>query len=309
MTSNGSAPRRVLVTGAAGGFGAPTVRRLRAQGAAVVGLDRVAGEDVLACDITDDAAVDRAVAEAVERLGGLDAVVHYAGIGIPNDAGGPLRPDAFRVIDVNLLGAWRVTAAAMPALLAGRAQRAAAAERGSTQRGGKGRVVFVSSELAYVTAPFVSAYIVAKRGMSAYADALRCEYGTELHVTTVYPGYVRTPIHEAGRAVGLSLEGQVRREEVDDIVGTVVRTLTAAKPARDTAGTRSGQVELWLGRHLPGVVDGAVARRLRARAASGGFDGSPLAAGLVRRLTGRPADVPVPVPDTDTDTRTERSAR
>lgn len=293
MTSNGSAPpRRVLVTGAAGGFGAPTVRRLRAQGAAVIGLDRTTGEDVLACDVTDDAAVDRAVGEAVERLGGLDAVVHYAGIGIPNDAGRPLQPDAHRVIDVNLLGAWRVTAAAMPALLAGRADR-----------GAKGRIVFVSSELAYVTAPFVSAYSVAKRGMSAYADALRCEYGTELHVTTVYPGYVRTPIHEAGRAAGLSLEGQVRREEVDDVVGTVVRALTAARPARDTAGTRAGQVELWLGRHLPRVVDGAVARRLRARAASGGFDGSPLAAGLVRRLTGRV------LPATHTDTRTERSAR
>ena len=47
--------------------------------------------------------------------------MHYAGIGIPNDAGGPLHPDAYRVIDVNLLGAWRVTAAALPALLAGRA--------------------------------------------------------------------------------------------------------------------------------------------------------------------------------------------
>ena len=114
---------RVLITGAAGGFGAPTVERLRARGVRVVGLDRdvpggATDGHVIACDITDDAAVDRAVTEAVQRLGGLDAVVHYAGIGTPNDAGGPLHPDAFRVIDVNLLGAWRVTAAALPALLA-----------------------------------------------------------------------------------------------------------------------------------------------------------------------------------------------
>lgn len=280
---------RILITGAAGGFGAPTCERLRFRGAQVIGLDRVAGEQVLVCDITDDAAVDATVAAAVEQLGGLDAVVHYAGIGIPNDAGAPLHPDAFRVIDVNLLGAWRVTAAAMPALLAGRGRRQA-----------KGRLVFVASELAYLTAPFVSAYSVAKRGMSAYADALRCEYGTELHVTTVYPGYVRTPIHEAGAQLGLSLEGQVRREEVDDIVGTVVRALNAAKPPRDTAGTRAGQVELWLGRHLPGVVDGVVARRLRKRAAQGHFDASPLAAGFARRIT-----------DTHSDTHsdTERSPR
>ncbi|GEL25518.1 hypothetical protein PSU4_44720 [Pseudonocardia sulfidoxydans NBRC 16205] len=268
---------RVLITGAAGGFGAPTAARLRDAGAHVIGLDREPGDGVLACDITDDAAVDRAVSAAVDRLGGLDAVAHYAGIGIPNDAGGPLQPDAMRVIDVNLLGAWRVTAAALPALQASRAQRG----------GSRARVVFVASELAYLTLPFVSAYSVAKRGMTAYADALRLEYGTELHVTTVYPGYVRTPIHDAGRAVGLALEGQVRREEVDDIVGTVLRVLGAKRPPRDTAGTLAGQVELWAGRHLPGLVSSGVARTLRARAASGHYDSSPLAAGLVRRLTGR----------------------
>jgi NAD(P)-dependent dehydrogenase (short-subunit alcohol dehydrogenase family) len=276
----------VLITGAAGGFGAPTVQRLREQGAKVVGLDRVAGDGIVACDITDEAAVDQAVATAVEQLGGLDAVVHYAGIGTPNDAGGPLEPDAMKVIDTNLLGAWRVTAAALPALMAGRADRG----------GAKGRVVFVSSELAYLTLPFVSAYSVAKRGMAAYADALRLEYGTELHVSTVYPGYVRTPIHDAGREVGLALEGQVRREEVEDIVGTVVRALAATRPPRDTAGTRAGQLELWAGRHIPMIVGSGVVRRLRKQAATGHFDSSPVAAGLVRRLTGR--DVPAVVQET-----------
>ncbi len=289
--ASAGSPGRVLITGVAGGFGAPTATRLREQGAQVVGLDRAGGEHggehVIACDITDSAAVDRAVGEAVQRMGGLDAVVHYAGIGTPNDAGGPLEPDALRVIDVNLLGAWRVTAAALPALIASRSERG----------GQRGRVVFVSSELAYLTLPFVSAYSVAKRGMTAYADALRLEYDTELHVSTVYPGYVRTPIHTEGREVGLALEGQVRREEVEDIVGTVLRTLAARKPPRDTAGTRAGSLELWAGRHLPGLVGAAVARRIRTQAASGRFDGAPLAAGLVRRLTGR-------------DSRTtERSAR
>jgi NAD(P)-dependent dehydrogenase (short-subunit alcohol dehydrogenase family) len=270
----------VLITGAAGGFGAPTAVRLREQGARVVGLDQAGGEGVLPCDITDGAAVDAAVAEAVARLGGLDAVVHYAGIGIPNDAGAPLEPDALRVIDVNLLGAWRVTAAALPGLLASRAERG----------GRRGRVVFVASELAYLPLPFVSAYSVAKRGMAAYADALRLEYGTDLHVSTVYPGYVRTPIHDAGRAVGLSLEGQVRREEVEDVVGTVLRALTAAKPPRDTACTRAGSIELWAGRHLPGLIGRAVARRVRSNAAAGRYAGSPLAAGLAARLTGTGTD-------------------
>ncbi|MCW0216214.1 MAG: SDR family oxidoreductase [Pseudonocardia sp.] len=286
---------RVLVTGAAGGFGAPTVQRLREQGAKVVGLDRVAARGILACDITDQTAVVDAVGTAIAQLGGLDMVVHYAGIGTPNDAGGPLEPDALEVIDTNLLGAWRVTAAALPALLAGRGHRG----------GDKGRVVFVSSELAYLTLPFVSAYSVAKRGMTAYADALRLEYGTELHVSTVYPGYVRTPIHDVGREVGLALEGQVRREEVEDIVGTVVRTLAATRPRRDTAGTRAGQLELWAGRHIPGIVGSGVVRRIRKQAATGRFDSSPIAAGLVRRLTGR--DVPAVVRGPETTLVEERS--
>lgn len=289
---------RVLITGAAGGFGEPTVARLRELGARVIGLDRVARDQhVIACDITDDAGVTAAVDEAVSRLGGLDAVVHYAGIGTPNDAGGPLHPEAMRVIDVNLLGAWRVTAAALPALIEGKGAR-----------GGRGRVVFVSSELAYLTLPFVSAYSVAKRGMTAYADALRLEYGTEVAVSTVYPGYVRTPIHDAGAAAGLALEGQVRREEVDDIVGTVVRTLRTARPPRDTAGTRAGGLELWAGRHLPGIVGAAVVRRLRAQARSGHFDSAPAAAGLVARLTGRTAPATTSSTDSSTDSRTADTA-
>lgn len=275
--SSTGTPGRVLVTGAAGGFGSPTLTRLREQGAQVVGIDVAGGDGVLACDITDTTAVEAAVAEAVERLGGLDAVVHYAGIGIPNDVGAPLEPDALRVIDVNLLGAWRVTAAALPTLLAGRAERG----------GQRGRAVFVSSELAYVTLPFVSAYSVAKRGMAAYADALRLEYGTELHVSTVYPGYVRTGIHAAGREVGLTLEGQVRREEVEDVVGTVLRALALPRPPRDTACTRAGNIELWAARRLPGAVGAVSARQIRKQAAAGRFDGSPLAAGLIARLTGR----------------------
>lgn len=70
---------RVLITGAAGGFGEPTAARLRELGARVIGLDRVSEDTdvhLIACDITDDAAVTAAVDEAVSRLGGLDAVVH-----------------------------------------------------------------------------------------------------------------------------------------------------------------------------------------------------------------------------------------
>jgi NAD(P)-dependent dehydrogenase (short-subunit alcohol dehydrogenase family) len=44
-----------------------------------------------------------------------------------------------------------------------------------------------------------AACTVSKRALTAYADVLRLEYGTHLSVTTVYPGYVNTAIHERSR--------------------------------------------------------------------------------------------------------------
>ena len=60
---------RVLVTGAASGIGAAAAEQLRARGATVAGLDRAPGAGIVTCDIRDQGAVDRAVAEAIERLG------------------------------------------------------------------------------------------------------------------------------------------------------------------------------------------------------------------------------------------------
>ncbi|MQA83178.1 MAG: SDR family NAD(P)-dependent oxidoreductase [Streptosporangiales bacterium] len=271
------AGRRVLLTGAAGAFGSATAAALRERGAAVAGLDiAAAGPDagfdgdgdarhgVFPCDITDDAQVSARVPEAVDRLGGLDALVHLAGVGEPVDAGARPGSEVHRTLEVNLLGPWRVTAAALPELVRSR-----------------GRLVFVASELAYAVLPFAAAYAVSKRGLTAYADVVRLEYGTHVAVTTVYPGYVRTPIHDASLAAGLSLEGQVRRERVDDIVATVLRVLAARRPPRDVAATRLGGIELWLARHLPAAVE----RVIRARVARDlrRYVDVPLARGLVRR--------------------------
>ena len=53
---------RVIVTGAAGGIGGAACAALRKRGARVVGLDLHAGDDVIACDVRDQASVDAAVA-------------------------------------------------------------------------------------------------------------------------------------------------------------------------------------------------------------------------------------------------------
>jgi NAD(P)-dependent dehydrogenase (short-subunit alcohol dehydrogenase family) len=261
---------RVIVTGASGGIGSAASAALRARGARVVGLDLRADpeHDVLACDVRDQAAVDRAVAEAIERLGGLDVLINNAGIGIPQRAGETPDADALAVIDVNVIGPWRVTASALPAL-----------------REARGRVVNVASGLAHVTVPFAPAYCMSKRGLVGYSDALRLEHGDELTVTTVYPGYIRTPIHDAARERGLGLEGAVPAEKVSDAARTLVRA-ALGPPARDLATTRRGALSYAIVRHLPRrLVDRAGERQLRWLARRGHFAGSDLAAEFHARLT------------------------
>src|SRR5204863_491501 len=80
---------RVIITGAAGGIGTAATAELRRRGARVVGLDlHASGDDVIACDVRDQASVDRAVAEAIARLGGgVDVLVNNAGLGHAQSAG------------------------------------------------------------------------------------------------------------------------------------------------------------------------------------------------------------------------------
>jgi NAD(P)-dependent dehydrogenase (short-subunit alcohol dehydrogenase family) len=154
---------RVAITGAAGGIGAAAARELRARGARVVGLDVRGGDGIVACDVRVQSSVDRAVAEAIEQLGGLDVLINNAGLGTPQSAGAAPDAAALAVVDVNLIGPWRVTAAALGAL-----------------RASHGRVINVASGLAHLALPYGTAYCMSKRGLTAYSDALRLEHGDAL---------------------------------------------------------------------------------------------------------------------------------
>jgi NAD(P)-dependent dehydrogenase (short-subunit alcohol dehydrogenase family) len=261
----------VLITGAASGIGAATAAELRARDASVVGLDLNASDgDTIACDVRDQESVDGAVAEAVERLGGLDVLINNAGIGTPQSAG--LAPDAeaLAVIDVNMLGPWRVTAAALPALVESH-----------------GRVVNVASGLAHLAIPFATAYCMSKSGLVAYSDALRLEQGGTIDVTTVYPGYIRTPIHDSAKAHGVPLEGAVPAERLEDAARTLARA-ALGPPARDLATTRRGTISYALARRSPRrLLDRIIAVRMRRLGTRGHFDESALASEFVSRLRAR----------------------
>ncbi len=258
---------RAIVTGAGGAIGSALVASLRSNGWKVVGLDLAAddADGTIACDVTSAESVAEAVPTAVGLLGGLDALVNNAGIGGPASAGAMPDDHVLRMIDVNLLGAWRVTAAAIDPLVQSR-----------------GNVVFVGSRMAFLGLPLGAAYGVSKRGLTAYADALRAEYGTHVGVTCVHPAFIRTPIHDRTRAAGLKLEGFSREEPLDDVVAKIVGACDG-DGRRDVAITRGGAIQLAVARHLPGVVDRVVARTLRKRVAAGELDDASIAAGLRQR--------------------------
>lgn len=260
--------KRVLITGAASGIGAATTQKLRAQGARVEGLDLNTGDGLIACDVRDQESVDRAVAEATERLGGLDVLINNAGVGYAQSAGKPPDAEALALLDVNMVGPWRVTSAALPAL-----------------REARGRVVNVASGLAHLALPLVPAYCMSKRGVTAYSDALRLEHGDALTVTTVYPGYIKTPIHSTSEEDGFALDGVVPEESLGEVAKLLARAALGS-PKRDLATTRRGTVNYFLLRATPrGVMDRLILTVLRRAARSGRFKSSALAGDLMQRLS------------------------
>lgn len=237
-------PLRVVVTGAAGGIGTAACAALAQRGARVAGIDLVGGPDLVAGDVTDRGSITAAIEACAERLGGIDVLVNNAGIGRAQDAGDFPDAASHAVMEVNFFGAWNATAAALPNLLESR-----------------GHIVNVASGLAIVDIPFAVAYAASKRALAAYSAALRIEYRGRISVTTVYPGYIRTSIHDAAAASGASLEGLVRADTVEGAAAAIVRACT--KKPRTIATSRLSTAELWAARRFPQLTAATIGWRVK----------------------------------------------
>jgi NAD(P)-dependent dehydrogenase (short-subunit alcohol dehydrogenase family) len=186
----------VFITGGARGIGAEVGRVLAARGArvALAGLEpdrlaAVAGElgaehAWFECDVTDQAALERAVSSAVHRLGRIDVVVANAGVA----AIGPVAatpPEALaRVIDVNFIGVVRTVAATLPHVTAAR-----------------GYYSLISSAAAFAAMPGLAAYCGSKSGVEHFANALRYELEAKgVGVGTVHPCWIDTDLVRNARS-------------------------------------------------------------------------------------------------------------
>jgi short-subunit dehydrogenase len=167
-----------VVTGAAGGIGAPLARLLVQRGAEVIGIDRIAcpsATSSLQVDLGDDGALatlcDRLAAQPPDILVNLAGVMSF---GQHADADPARIALCYRI---NLV---------VPALLA-------QAVAGPMRARGSGRIVNIGSMLGAIPYPWFAAYSSSKAGLAALSQALRRELADSgVHVTHVAPRAART---------------------------------------------------------------------------------------------------------------------
>ena len=189
--------RRVLVTGAASGIGLAVARLFTGEGARVAMLDRdgprlskevasVDGAVALVCDVAEEAAVRRAVADAGARLGGLDGVVNCAGVDLMRPFEAMTVEEWTRVLTIDLTGPMLVCHAAVPLM----------------RRAGRGTIVNVASGAGLRPLEQRTAYCTAKAGLIMFGKTLAVDLAPHgIRVNAICPGIIDTPM------VRVSLEG------------------------------------------------------------------------------------------------------
>jgi NAD(P)-dependent dehydrogenase (short-subunit alcohol dehydrogenase family) len=176
--------RRVLVTGTTSGIGAGLAEAFVAHGARVCGVARrptqLEGVTVIEADLSVEADARRAVAAAVAALGGLDAVVHAAGVWEAGPIASVHQAHVERLFAVNTFSAfWLISAvAALP-------------------DAGPISVVLIGSTAGQRGEPNHAAYAASKAALWGLVQSAAQELAPRVRVNLVSPGWVRTPMVDA----------------------------------------------------------------------------------------------------------------
>lgn len=240
MTSIDLTGRTALVTGGAQGLGEGMSAALAAAGARVMiadvqesGAETAAalgeGHGFVRLDVTDDANWESAVAETVERLGGLDILVNNAGIEITSLITEVDAADVQKMLHVNILGTTLGLKHGLRAMRPG----------GSAGKGGS--ITNVASVAATIAFPGISVYSATKSAVDRLTRVAAMESGKlgyGVRVNCIYPGLVPTamgaglandvaelglfPSPEAAVGAVIELTPSGRLGQVDDMADAVV---------------------------------------------------------------------------------------
>jgi 3-oxoacyl-[acyl-carrier protein] reductase len=201
--------RTAIVTGGARGIGLAIVQRLLASGATVAlwDLDGAVLDQAAAAlkggrvhtatvDVTDDAAIARAVTAALRDLGKIDILVNNAGVTGGNAPLWELAPEVWRrVIEVNLVAPYLVCRAVVPAMFAA----------------GYGRIVNIASIAGKEGNPNASHYSASKAGLIALTKSLAKELAARgVLVNAVTPAAAKT-----------ELFAQMKQEHIDYMLSKI----------------------------------------------------------------------------------------
>jgi NAD(P)-dependent dehydrogenase (short-subunit alcohol dehydrogenase family) len=206
-----------VVTGAASGIGAACLAELRAAGMRVAGVDLVepTGADLgVVADVTDQGAVDAAVAAIVGAFGQLDVVVNCARIGavgsvVENDDG-----EWRRLFDVNVLGIVRTSRSAHPHLVASP----------------DAAIVNIGSIAGHAGLPLRAAYSATKGAVHALTLAMAADgIADGIRVNAVAPGTADTPWVERLLAAAPDPSAARRQLEARQPMGRLARADEVAR--------------------------------------------------------------------------------
>jgi NAD(P)-dependent dehydrogenase (short-subunit alcohol dehydrogenase family) len=225
-----------VVTGGGRGLGRAFAQALTAAGWQVAIVARQAvevdGARAFIADVTDEAAIGRAVADIERVRGPVDLLVNNAGVI------GPLGPfvestvaDWWRTLEVDLLGQVICAHAVLPGMVARR----------------RGRIVNLCSGGGATMFPYFSAYVTAKTALIRFSECLAHEVkGHGVAVFAMGPGTVRTAMSEHSLN---SPEGKKWLPWFADIF-TEGRDLPAERPAELLCQLASGRFDALSGRYL-----------------------------------------------------------
>ena len=230
-------PGPALVTGGAGGLGREVARALLAAGRDVALLDRspapleaaaaevaTAGRRVaiVVADVGHRPAVQAAVAKVVAALGPVRVGVNAAGIA---DSAPLLPPDDGlfdRTMAVNLRGAWVVSTACLPGMIAA----------------GGGRIVNVASTAALRGFRYVAAYVASKHALLGLTRAMAADLAAKrVTVNAVCPGFMDTPMTDRALEAVMRATGRSREQALQSVLesGGQTRLIPPAEVAREIA--------------------------------------------------------------------------